>query len=93
MFQAGLAILFSIPMWSLLNVPSMSWSIDTNDYLIIAGLIMLLHSSVRRLQINNYIVSSKILKIMAKQWIKVYGDIHVTQTISLNGCIGLLIPS
>lgn len=41
MFQAGLAILFSIPMWSLLNVPSMSWSMDTNDYLIIAGLIML----------------------------------------------------
>ena len=40
MFQAGLAILFSIPMWSLLNVPSMSWSMDTNDYLIIAGLIM-----------------------------------------------------
>ncbi|MCM1961025.1 DUF1295 domain-containing protein [Acinetobacter modestus] len=42
MFQAGLAILFSLPMWCLLNVPSMSWSIDTNDYLIIAGMIMVI---------------------------------------------------
>ncbi|MGN5763239.1 DUF1295 domain-containing protein [Acinetobacter calcoaceticus] len=39
-FQAGLAILFTVPMWSLLNVPSSIWLAETTDYLIIAGLIM-----------------------------------------------------
>lgn len=42
MFQAGLAILFSIPMWSLLHVPSSVWGIETKDYLIIAGMIMVI---------------------------------------------------
>ncbi|MCH7307189.1 DUF1295 domain-containing protein [Acinetobacter sp. NIPH 1852] len=40
MFQAGLAMLFTIPMWSLLNVPSAVWRVQSNDFLIIAGMIM-----------------------------------------------------
>lgn len=42
LFQAGLAILFSIPMWSLLNVPEAAWTVETNDYVIIAGMIMMI---------------------------------------------------
>ncbi|MCU4581144.1 DUF1295 domain-containing protein [Acinetobacter gyllenbergii] len=42
MFQAGLAILFSIPMWSLLNVPNTVWNNQSNDLLIVAGVIMVI---------------------------------------------------
>ncbi|MCI3879347.1 DUF1295 domain-containing protein [Acinetobacter higginsii] len=42
MFQAGLAILFSIPMWTLLHVPSSAWSPQTHVFLIIAGIVMLI---------------------------------------------------
>lgn len=42
MFQAGLAILFTIPMWTLLHVPSPAWSPLTYVFLIIAGMVMLI---------------------------------------------------
>ena len=41
MFQAGLSILFSIPMWSLLNTSAEQWSNSSTLYLCVAAVIML----------------------------------------------------
>ena len=92
MFQAGISHFISIPMWSLLNVPSMSWSMDTNDYLIIAGLIMFVAfvgETVADQQLYRFKQNPKNHGKTMDQGYGVFG----IQTISLNGCIGLLIQS